>query len=1016
MRRATIVAVCLLAVACSADGDPGAAPSTATSGDVAEPGAEADTGDTDDTVDTGNTGDTGDTVDTGNTDPAVEESDVIGGSVDAVPPARDIDDHVDLPGLVDASSEQIPDDEAVRSGRLENGLRYYVRENDNPGAKADLRLAVRAGSVDEFEPPTGVAHFLEHMLFNGTERFPENELIGVLRSFGASFGPDINAYTSFDETVYSLVVPADDEAVGLGLDVLAEWLSAATIAESDVVAERGVVLDEWRIRTQSADGRLSDLATEMYLGGTPYEGRVPIGSAASIEAMSDGDLRPFYDSWYRPDNVAVIVVGDIDADEIEAEIADRFTGVVPRTESMPGRPDTTFAVDTEPDFGLHSDPDQTTVDVEVTLPLPAYDGDGTATDRAALIDLMVYDIMVKRLRQDITAGVAPFDQIGPGTNSFVSGLDAPALYAFTDAARVDDTLDALLDEYVRSFRFGFSELELETARAALRSVFETRYDGRDSTQDRDYADAYVENFLRGTPYPSISDEYEVAVEIIDGITTEALGERFAARWSNSAPHVIISTPESQAHLMPDRADVLAAIEAAPTRDSRPRDVPRDLPRELMERPAPIEPASAETMLDIGLPFLDPIELEYPNGVRVRLNPNEIVEGRVFFLAGSSGGSSRVADADVPDALYAADIVTSSGVAGFNESELVQILAGSDVQVGASLTPYEERLYGASSTNDVETLLQLINLYMTEPRVDRVALDQVVAAQGPVVADPSIDPGAAGTDALLDTRYLDEPRYTLIPTPEQFGTVDLAGVERVWNDRYGDAGDWVFVFSGDFAMDDLSELASSYLATLPATGRADRWIDVSVAPPSAAESVDVTAGTGDTATVTFLFTDEIEQVTPLHRAQADVTTAVLRARLADVVREEFGETYSPYADSYVDADPDPVVETYVEISGAPTRLDQIADLLLAELDDLATNGPSQAEFAAATAEVEEAYNFVGNNQLLDVLLDDAIVPSMPLSGYLGQYGALLTITPADVQGYIADHIPVDRYVEVSVRPR
>lgn len=935
---------------------------------------------------------------------------------DGTPIDRPDDEFVALPGLIDTTSDQIPNDDAVLSGVLDNGMHYYVRENDNPGAKADLRLAVRAGSVDEFEAPTGVAHFLEHMLFNGTEQFPENELINVLRSFGASFGPDINAYTSFDETVYSLVVPADDEAVGLGLDVLAEWLSAATLDTEDVFAERGVVLDEWRVRTQSNDGRLFEVAADMFLGGTPYEGRSPIGTSASIEEMADGDLRPFYDAWYRPDNVALIVVGDIDAGEIEAEIATRFSDIAARTDLVPDRPDTTFALDTEPDFRLHSDPDQTTVDVEVTLPLPAYDGDGTATDRAALIDFMVYDIMVRRLEGDVAAGVAPFDDIGPGTNSFVSGLDAPALYAFTDAARVSVTLTALLDEYVRSFRSGFTPDELETARASLRSAFQTRYDGRDSTQDREYADAYVEHFLRDTPYPSISDEYDIAMGIIDGITTEALAERFAARWSNSAPHVIISTPASQADQMPDRAEVLAMIEAAPERSAAPRVTLRELPDALMERPDPVEPASVATVLDDGFQFFDPIELEFPNGVRVRLNSNEIVEGQVFFQGGSVGGSSLVADEDVPDALYAADIVTSSGVSEFNQAELVQMLAGSDVQVDAYLTPYEERLFGASSTTDIETMLQLINLYMTEPRFDEVALNQLIAAEGPVVADPSTDPQAAGTDALLDARYDDEPRYTLVPTPEQFDTVDLAGAERVWDDRYGDAGDWVFVFSGDFDVDELIELSSSYLATLPGTDRTDVVNDVTTDPPDAPIRVDVAAGTGDTATVTFLFTDDVEQVTSQLRAEADVTTALVRARLSEVVREEFGETYSPAADSYIDADPGPIVETYVEISGSPARIDQIAVLLIDELNDLAENGPTDAEFAAAYAEVEEAYNFVDNNQFLDALLDDAIVPSLPLSGYMGEYSALPAVTAAGVQEYLRAHIATDRYVQVTVTPR
>lgn len=922
---------------------------------------------------------------------------------------------VALPGLLDTSDDPIPNDDEVLTGELENGLRYYIRENDNPGGKADLRLVVRAGSVDEFEPPTGVAHFLEHMLFNGTEQFPENELIRVLRGFGASFGPDINAYTAYDETVYSLVVPNDDDAVALGLDVLSEWLSAATIDPDQVVSERGVVLDEWRVRTQSTSGRLFDIAADMYLGGTPYEGRSPIGTSASIETMEPDVLRSFYDTWYRADNVAVVVVGDIDADEIEGEIGRLFADAAPRADDR-ARPSVEFAIDDEADFRLHADPDQRTVDVEVTLPLPAFDGSGEASERVAVLDHLIFDILIRRLHADVAAGAAPFDDIAPGSNSFVDGLDAPALYAFTDAARAEDTLVALLDEYERADRFGFTQGELDTARAAVRAVVDARYDGRGSTQDRSYADSYVENFLRESPYPALDVEHEILTEILDELTPQALALRFSARWDNSAPHVIISTPESQADEVPDREQVLAIVADADGSDVAPRETSRDLPDELMAAPEAIEPASVASVLEQGYSFFDPVEVTFPNGARVLLNANTIVEGQIFFEGGSPGGTSLVADEQVVDAHYAADIVFSSGVAGFNQSELAEITSGADASLSAYLTPYEERLAGSSATADIETLFQMIRLYMTQPRFDQIALNQLNASERPVVADPSIDPQAAGYDALVDTRYDAEPRYTVLPSLDEFDSVDLADIERVWADRYGDAGDWVFVFSGDLDVDALIDLASSYIGTLPGVRATEQPVDVSVPPPSAVQSVAITAGTGDTATLTMLFTSQVTAITSSVRAHTEIVTAIVQARLTDVIREKFGETYSPYAETYFDTDLEPVVETYVDVSGSPGRIVQLGELVVAELADLALNGPTSDEYAAAFAEVEEAYNYVDNGQLIGALLDDAINPALPLDGYLGEYAALTAITPATVRQFIADNIPTTAYVGVTVEPR
>ncbi len=388
-----------------------------------------------------------------------------------------------LPGLIDLSDDPIPNDDAVRTGTLENGLDFYVRRNDNPGGKADLRLAIRAGSVDELGDETGVAHFVEHMLFNGTEQFPENELIDTLRGFGAAFGADVNAYTTFDETVYTLTVPNAGESVETGLNVLEQWLSHATFDETQVVAERGVVLDEWRVRTQSTRGRLFEVAEEMYLTGSPYAGRSPIGTDSSIEGMPRDVLTGYYDAWYRPDNAAIVVVGDIDVDEVVGDI-ERLFGAAVAADADPGlRPDTTFDLDLDPGFGLHVDPDQQTVDVEVTLPLPAVEGDGTLAARAELIDAMIYDALVRRLQQDLASGTAPFDDARSGGNSFVDTLDAPALYAFTDAERVDATLVALLDEYERAFRFGFTEEETDLARNTIRAFFDSRFEGRESRQD-----------------------------------------------------------------------------------------------------------------------------------------------------------------------------------------------------------------------------------------------------------------------------------------------------------------------------------------------------------------------------------------------------------------------------------------------------------------------------------------------------------------------------------------------------
>jgi zinc protease len=422
------------------------------------------------------------------------------------------------------------------------------------------------------------------------------------------------------------------------------------------------------------------------------------------------------------------------------------------------------------------------------------------------------------------------------------------------------------------------------------------------------------------------------------------------------------------------------------------------------------------MIDDGDEYFDPVEIVFPNGARVIATSNDIVEGQVAFQAASPGGSSLVADDDVADALFAADVVTSGGVGQFNQSDLDQILADRDAGVSASITPYVDGFAGGAATTDLETVFQLVNLYMTQPRFDPVALGQVQRSYGPVVDDPSSDPDTAGIDTLLDTRYGNEPRYTILPTPDQFATLDLDGVERVWRDRFGDASDWVFAFAGDFDMDELVELASSYLGTLPGDGTVEQWVDVEDPPPAGVVRQEVLAGTGDTSSLTLLFTSPAASVDGALRANTDVVTEVLTTRLTDVIREELGESYSPRAFTFINSDPDPLVQTYMQITGSPKRIASVADLVGAELDDLATNGPSDSEFQGAFAQVQESYQFVNNNTFLEELINDAIFPDRELQDYFDQFAAIHDVTNDTVRQFIADHVGTDQYIQVTVLPR
>jgi zinc protease len=286
----------------------------------------------------------------------------------------------------------------------------------------------------------------------------------------------------------------------------------------------------------------------------------------------------------------------------------------------------------------------------------------------------------------------------------------------------------------------------------------------------------------------------------------------------------------------------------------------------------------------------------------------------------------------------------------------------------------------------------------------------------VVDDPASDPQTAGYDALLDARYGDQVRYATLPTPEQFATLDLEGVERVWRDRFGDAGDWVFAFAGDVDLDELRDLASRYIGTLPGTATAEQYVDLGTPPPAGVVKSTVQAGTGESSSLTLLFTSPLADVDGSVRATTDVVNEVVTGRLTDVIREQLGESYSPFATSYITSDPVPTIETYVQVTGAPDRVESVGDLVVAQLADLAANGPTEREFSNAFAQVEETYRFVNNQSFLQEMVDPFLWPQRDLDDYFDQFSSLVDVDAAAVQEYIATHLPADQYVQVAVLPR
>lgn len=929
-----------------------------------------------------------------------------------------------------AGTTQVPDATGLPSltmtdpdtieGVLDNGLRYLVRANDNPGAKVEMRLVVDVGSGLEDESQVGGAHFLEHMLFNGTEQFPKNELIDVLRSFGAAFGADINASTSYDETVYQLTMPDDHDVVDTGIDVLRQWLSFATIDPDDVDAERGIVLDEWRSRQQTADGRVFDEVADFFLAGTAYDGHSPIGGRDAIETITADDLRRFYDDWYRPDNAAVIVVGDIDPARIVDEITSRFEDATSRG-ATPDRDDP--AVDrgvdpsTDTQVRIVGDPDLAEGFAFVTLPTPfETTGSVEADAQVDILQELAFDIIATRLDNDALRDDAPYERAMVDSSAFVRDLLAPEISVTVDGDGVEGSVQAILDEYARVDRFGFTQAELDRAIGSRRSSATQSFDGRFSRQDSSFADEYVRHVLEDEWYVTAEREFEFVTDVLDRATVGSVAHVFTEQYAQAGAHVFVALPDDEVDEAPTADELTSTVDSTADRELTQREPDTAIGDELMERPEPVAEIDSYRLIEnASVDALDPVVLEFDNGVRVALNTTKIVESTVFIEARSPGGLVVVADDDVADAQALQAVVADSGVADFDRVSLERFLDDKEVSVVPFVDRFTDGMSGTSSTVDLETMFQLTNRLMVAPRADQSAVDRYVDDQLPFAEDPSIDSNYAEFDALASARY-DDPRF-LLPTPETLATVDTDGIERVAADRFGDAGDWTFSLSGDFDLDEAIELSRSYFGTLPGTDRVEDPALVTSDPPSDVVVVDAVAGQGETANVSFLFSSSATS-TRTDDITASIVSEIVSNRLTDVIREELGDSYSPFAQVQLGPGRAPETEVYISVSTSPELVDDVSTAVLGQLDSLRADGPSERELSNAVATVREQLDFINNGQINDEVLSALVDPegNPTFADFVDQPLLVDQIAPESIEDATETWIPQDRYIEVRVRPR
>jgi zinc protease len=833
-------------------------------------------------------------------------------------------------------AQQIPVDPLITTGQLPNGLRYYVRANNRPDNRAELRLVVNAGSILEDDDQQGLAHFVEHMAFNGTKNFPKQDVVAFMQSIGMRFGAHVNAYTSFDETVYMLQVPTDRaEVLGKAFQILEDWARNVSFEPAEVDKERGVVIEEWRLG-RGAGTRMLDQQFPVLLKGSRYAERLPIGKKEILESFKHDRLKKFYTDWYRPNLMAVVAVGDFDKAAVEGMIKSQFAGL---TNPASPRPRPTYDVPDQPGtaYTVATDKEATQTSVSVYSKMKLRDQRSIGAYRQQIVENLFAGMLTARFNELAQKPDSPFLGASAARGLFVRTKEASILNAGVKEDGVERGLEALFAETERVVRYGFTAPELDRQkRNALRGM-ERAVAEKDNQQSSPLAAEFIRNFLQQEPIPGIAYEDQLYKRFVPEIT---LGEvnGLAKEWAPDGNRVVlVSAPQKEGLAVPDEKTLAAAIAAAAAKPLQPYTDTTSV-QPLMET----VPSGGSVVKTSAQPQFDITEWQLSNGVKVILKPTTFKQDEVLFRAFSPGGTSLASDADFVAASTAAQVVQSGGLGKFSALELQKMLTGKVASASVAFTDTDELISGGASLKDLETMFQLIYLRFTQPRADETIFGVMTTQTRQALTNQKSRPEFAFAEALgaaLSQNHLRARPFT----SELVDEMSLAKSEAFYRERLADASDFTFTFVGSFDLATIKPLVEKYLGALPSTGRRETWKDVGPHPPRGVVVKQVFRGIEPKSQAALVFTGPF-QYDQSNRIAIRAMSQILENRLRDVLREDLGGTYSVSVGPSYEKYPRPEFEISIDFGASPDRLEALIKTVFDQIELLKKTGPTDQQVA------------------------------------------------------------------------
>ncbi|WP_113661037.1 M16 family metallopeptidase [Pedobacter nanyangensis] len=832
-----------------------------------------------------------------------------------------------------AVSPTIPNDPGVKIGKLPNGLVYYIKKNTEPKNRAELYLGNKIGSLMENEDQLGLAHFTEHMAFNGTKDFPKNEIINYLQKAGVRFGADLNAYTGFNQTVYQLPIPTDSaEVFKTGFKILANWAGKVSMDGKEIDNERGVIIEEDRQRGKDAGERIRKQLLPLLLGNSQYAKRLPIGDVQLLQNFTHDKIRNFYKDWYRPNLQSVIAVGDFDVNEVEKLIIANFSDLKnPANERA--RPYYSIPDNAQPLIKLVTDKEQPYNVAQVIYKQKQGPVKTEADYKLQFTQNLVNSMIAARLAEITQKGNAPFLFAQSSYAPYQGGLiwDISALQTVAVAktgAELQKAIVAAIAENERMAKFGFTAGELETAKKKVEASVEKQFKEKDKTKSAAFVQQYLNNFLIGAAMPSAELTYELSKKMLQHITLADVNAAAKAMVTQTNQIVVVQAPEKEKENLPTEAALLAAIKNAG--NGVTPYVDNTVNKPLIAQAPKAGTIVNETKNDkIGV-----TSLTLSNGVKVVLKPTDFKNDQIIFTSFAKGGSSLAKDDDFQSADNA-NLIAQSGVGDFNPTQLSKYLAGKTVSAGAYINDLYQGFSGSTSPKDLETAFQLIYAYATNPRKDVEIFNKNISDYKVITANKNSSP----TSVFADTVQAVMANYHKRGMPTNLADIDKINLDKAfafYKDRFADASGQTFVFVGNFEVEKIKPFITTYLASLPSLNRNENFVDNGINPPKGQVSKAVKKGLEDKVTVQLVFHDDYTYNAE-NNVMLDALKASLDIKITERLREKESGVYSPGVSLSVQKYPSAHYFFTISFNCAKANVEKLIKAALEEVSAFKQNG-------------------------------------------------------------------------------